>query len=64
MHNSFTLRIVVELLYFLIPFALLIATIFLVAFIWASQKGQFDDLKTPAYKAILDDDHMKKEEKL
>jgi len=39
-----------------LPFALLIAGLALVAFIWATKTGQFDDLETPGYRAIFDDD--------
>jgi cbb3-type cytochrome oxidase maturation protein len=32
-----------------------IALIFLSAFIWAAGKGQYDDLKTPVHRMLLDD---------
>ncbi|MBI3556275.1 MAG: cbb3-type cytochrome oxidase assembly protein CcoS [Deltaproteobacteria bacterium] len=39
----------------LLPLALLLALIFVVAFIWAAGRGQYDDLETPAHKMLLDD---------
>ncbi len=41
-----------ELLYFAIPMGLLVGAIFVVAFIWATKSGQFDDLDGPAHRAI------------
>ena len=32
-----------------------IALIFLLAFIWAAGKGQYDDLETPGHRMLLDD---------
>lgn len=32
-----------------------IAVIFLIAFIWAAGKGQYDDLTTPSHRMLLDD---------
>lgn len=32
-----------------------IAVLFLVAFIWATRKGQYDDLETPGHRMLLDD---------
>ena len=32
-----------------------IAISFLFAFIWAARKGQYDDLKTPGHRMLLDD---------
>lgn len=44
-----------EVLYFLVPISLLLAGFGLVGFFWASERGQFDDLQSPA-EAILHDD--------
>ena len=38
-----------------ISVSLLLATIFVVAFIWSAKSGQYDDLVTPAHRALLDD---------
>ncbi len=45
-----------NILYILIPLALLLGIIFVAAFIWATKKGQFDDLDTPAARIILEED--------
>ena len=45
-----------------LPFALLIAALALGAFIWATKTGQFDDLETPSYRAIFDDEPADAEE--
>lgn len=37
-------------------FSLLVALIFLGAFIWAVKSGQFDDKYTPSVRILLDDD--------
>jgi len=42
------------------------ALIFLLAFIWATKKGQYDDLTTPSQRMLVDDyekTEMKKEDK-
>ncbi|PIK15420.1 cbb3-type cytochrome oxidase assembly protein CcoS [Halobacteriovorax sp. JY17] len=46
-----------NILYVLIPLALLLGIFFVVAFIWATKKGQFDDLDTPAARIVLDDEY-------
>lgn len=43
----------------LIPLAFLMAFTFVSAFIWATSKGQYDDLETPAYKILIDDSQRK-----
>ncbi len=43
-----------------------IALLFLAAFIWATKKGQYDDLTTPSQRMLLDDYEItetKKDEK-
>lgn len=35
--------------------SIFIAIIFLAAFIWATRKGQYDDLETPSHRMLLDD---------
>lgn len=47
-----------NILYVLIPLALLLGVFFVVAFIWATKKGQFDDLDTPAARIVLDDEYV------
>lgn len=43
-------------LLFLIPIALFMGLIGLVAFIWAQKSGQFDDMEGAAYRILEDDD--------
>lgn len=45
-----------EILYLLIPLALLLAGLIIAAFIWAVRSGQFDDLEGPAHRILMDDD--------
>ena len=45
-----------NVLYFLVPIALLLATASILAFMWAVRSGQFDDTETPALRILLDDD--------
>ena len=41
---------------FLLPIAVLLAAVFVVLFVVAVKKGQFDDLDDPAKRALHDDD--------
>lgn len=50
-----------ELIYIVLPLALLLAAITLGAFIWAARSGQFDDLETPSRKVLLDDVPVKRD---
>ena len=45
-----------SVLFFLLPLALALAALFLIAYLWSVRSGQFDDLETPAIRAIFDDD--------
>ena len=49
-------------MYLLIAFSLVIASGFLVAFIWAVRSGQYDDRDTPSIRMLIDDviPHKKK----
>ncbi|MDF1808135.1 MAG: cbb3-type cytochrome oxidase assembly protein CcoS [Phycisphaerales bacterium] len=44
----------------MIPAALLLAGLGVLAFILAAKNGQFDDLDTPALRAVFDDDDLPK----
>lgn len=46
-----------EVLFIVLPLAILMAGGALGAFFWSVHWGQFDDLDTPAYRIILDEDH-------
>ncbi len=45
-----------EILYLLIPIALLLVAAMIGAFLWAARSGQFDDLEGPAHRILMDDD--------
>lgn len=44
-----------NVLVFLIPVSILIGLIWLVSFLWAARKGQFDDPKGNASRVLNDD---------
>ena len=44
-----------SVLFFLIPLALGLAAVAVLAFVWASRSGQFDDLATPPLRMLFDD---------
>lgn len=46
-----------EIVYFILPLALLFAGGAVWAFFWAARKGQFDDLDTPPFRVLMDDEH-------
>jgi cbb3-type cytochrome oxidase maturation protein len=45
----------VEAMTFLIPLAILLGVGFVIAFIWATKNGQYDDMETPASRMLFDD---------
>lgn len=45
-----------NILYLLIPLALILLAGAVWAFFWAVGSGQFDDLDTPAVRILMDDD--------
>ena len=45
-----------NVLYLLVPLAILLAAVSVAAFGWAVRTGQFDDTETPAIRMLLDDD--------
>ncbi len=44
-----------EIVWILIPFALLLAGFFIVGFFWMANNGQYDDLDTPQQRMLLDE---------
>ena len=46
-----------EILYLLIPLAVLIAIVIVGALLWAVRSGQFEDLEGPAHRILMDDEH-------
>lgn len=45
-----------EILYLLIPIALLLVVGMVAAFWWAARSGQFDDLEGPAHRILMEED--------
>ena len=45
-----------DILFLLIPLAVVLAFLIGIAFIWCVRNGQFDDLQGPAYRILADDD--------
>lgn len=45
-----------SIIFILIPLGLVLLVAAVVAFFWAVRSGQFDDLETPAWRILLDDD--------
>lgn len=54
-----------EIIFFLIPIALVLVAAIVAALFWAVKSGQFDDLEGPAHQILMDDEIYpeKKEEK-
>lgn len=45
-----------SVIFFIMPIALALAAVAVVAFAWAARRGQFDDLETPPMRVLFDDD--------
>ncbi len=52
-----------SIFFVLIGLSLLISGSFLVAFLWANKKGQFDDTYTPSVRILFDDIDENKKKK-
>lgn len=50
-----------EVLYLLIPLAVVLAGVIVWFFLWAIRSGQFDDLEGPAWRILMDDDEPRHE---
>ena len=46
-----------EILYLLVPLAVVLAGVIVWAFLWSIRSGQFDDLEGPAHRILMDDDN-------
>lgn len=44
-----------SVMYVLVPVALLLVLAAVIAYVWAARRGQFDDLDTPAMRALHDE---------
>lgn len=49
------MRPIVEVIYIVLPLAIVLAGVALAAFFWAVSRGQYDDLDTPRYRALFDE---------
>ena len=45
-----------DILFLLIPLAVVLAFLIGAAFVWSVRAGQFDDLDGPAQRVLMDDD--------
>jgi len=45
----------VDLVFLVLPIALVLAGIAVLAFVWSARSGQLDDLETPAHRILFDD---------
>ena len=45
-----------EVIYIMIPIALILVGIIVWVFFWSVRSGQFDDLEGPAHEILMDDD--------
>ena len=45
-----------SILYLLIPLAMVLMAVAVLAFLWTIRSGQYDDLEGPAYRILMDDD--------
>ena len=52
-----------EIVYVLIPLSIVLVTLAIVIFIWATNSGQFEDLDTPAWRILRDDESRRSENK-
>jgi cbb3-type cytochrome oxidase maturation protein len=49
-----------NVIYLLLPLALLLAFVFVALYLWAAKHDQFEDLDTPAKRILLDDNPPRK----
>jgi cbb3-type cytochrome oxidase maturation protein len=45
-----------SVIFIVLPLAIIMAGIAMAAFFWAVRRGEFDDLDTPPYRAIFEDE--------
>lgn len=51
-----------SVLYLMIPISLLLGVGFLAGFIWATKKGQYEDLENPAIRILFENDSRVKDQ--
>ncbi|MBT8440255.1 MAG: cbb3-type cytochrome oxidase assembly protein CcoS [Gammaproteobacteria bacterium] len=49
-----------DIIYLLLPVALIIVIVIIAVFFWAVKSDQFDDLEGPAHRILMDDDQVDK----
>jgi cbb3-type cytochrome oxidase maturation protein len=49
-----------SVVFIVLPLALIVVLVAVIAFVWAARRGQFDDLDTPAMRALHDEVGEKK----
>lgn len=47
-----------EVIYYLVPVALVILVIAVGIFFWAVKSGQYDDMEGPAHRILMDDEEL------
>ena len=45
-----------SVIYIVLPLALIVVLVAVIAFVWAARRGQFDDLTTPAVRMLHDEE--------
>ena len=45
-----------DVLFILVPLAIVFVAVMVAAFTWATKNGQFDDVQTPAVRILSDED--------
>ena len=48
-----------SVIFLVLPLALVVVAVAVAAFVWATRRGQFDDLDTPALRMLHDDDERR-----
>lgn len=51
-----------DIIYLLLPIALIIVIIIIAVFFWAVKSDQFDDLEGPAHRILMDEDDNRKDD--
>ncbi len=50
-----------SVLFILVIIGIIVASVFLIAFIWAVRSGQFDDSYTPSIRILFDEEEISEE---
>ena len=53
-----------SIVFILIPVALCLGGLFLASFVFAARSGQFDDLETPPYRILLEEQNLEADLKI